>query len=247
MTPAHAWRAALELPTSSFDAAALATLLGVIGDPSPLIRRGLPMIAPPAWHTGALSELFGLDVPTHCFHAAPHDWVKFHEPQITAGFAHFLNSGDGRRRLARAVALVKAAALCAGRVEAELDAYDARAARCVAEENRTDILVELDCGSRQTGASIEAKFGHQLTNDQLPKARRHVHVARKWDMDSAILLVVAPDLTQLNGAIFRRNEVQGWRATSWWALLSEYERLFDPAQDCDDFRRFRRTVWRRAH
>jgi hypothetical protein len=228
-----------------FDAAALHAYLHGVGDPTPLIRQGLDMIQSAEWAGGAdgLTDLFGLDRRHHCFHVAPHAWATFHEPQITAGFVHFLTAGDRPRRLSRAISLAQAAAHCAGKT---LDVRGIVSARCAAEENRTDILVELHGGPRPIGASIEAKFGHQLTTGQLPKAYAHAS-AQGWDLEKSAFLVVTSDPADLTLAIMRQNRPRGWRATAWWALLSELERLTDPAHDCADYRRFRRTVWHRAY
>lgn len=227
-----------------FDAVALCVLLEVIGDPTPLIRRGLQMIPSYEWREGAggMATTFATDLPGHCFHVKPHAWSRYHEPQITAGFAHFLNSGDHRRQLARSIAFVLAAARCAGRA---IDVSAVRSAWCMAEENRTDIMVELRGGVRPIGTSIEAKFGHRLTKGQLPKAFRHARDTRDWDVEQSILLVVAPDEADLNTLILRQN--RSWRTASWWTLLSHLEQLTDPADDCSDYRRFRRTVWHRAY
>lgn len=234
-----------DIPAPSFDAAALDAYLDIVGDPTPIIRRGLAAITPAVWRDGidGIIGVFGIDHDHHCFHVGPHDWATFHEPQITAGFVHFLNSGDHSRRLARSIAFVQAASRCAGNL---LNLTDIRSARCVAEENRTDILVELQGGQQLIGASIEAKFGHKLTRGQLPKSYRHV-CTRSWDLTNSVLLVVAPDPATLNAAVMRQNRKAGWRATSWWALLGHLERLTDPAHDCSDYRRFRRTVWARAY
>jgi hypothetical protein len=237
------WRAATRIAAPRYDAAALTAWFARV-DPTPLIRRGLPMIPAPAWDRGALSTLFGLDNANHCFHVAPHTWAKFHEPQITGGFVHFLNAGDHKQRLARAIAFVKAAATCAGKCPVDIDKFSATSARCVSEENRTDILVELHRGEQRIGASVEAKFGHALTTGQLRKALLH---ARKsgWAMDRSVLLVVAPRPPGTGGLLGKN---KSWRGTSWLALMDELERsMRDMGCDDDEFRRFRRTVWHRAY
>lgn len=237
-----------DIPPPRFERDALLTCLRLNGNPAAAVRTGLPAIPPPVWQQGAdaLSNLFGLDRPNHCFAAAPHPWARFHEPQITGGFAHFINTRAPRQRLARAVAFVKAAAACAGKDVAAIDAFGPIAAYCVAEENRTDILIELRRGEDRLGAVLEAKFGHRLTQGQLPKALKHARDIRALSMDQSVLLVVAPDVTVLDGRVLRQNHRYGWRATSWWALLDQLERFTAPADDCCDYRRFRRTVWHRA-
>ncbi|WP_139278803.1 hypothetical protein [Sphingobium sp. YR657] len=243
------WSGASSIASRLFDAAALEEYLELIGNPLTLIRRGIPMIAPQPWTTGSrgIAQIFGLDKPSHCFSVSPHAWTRFHEPQITAGFAHFLNDGSHKVRRSRALALLRAAALCSDRKLDGIDSFDSLSVRCVAEENRTDILVEVRSGSKLIGASIEAKFGHQLTRGQLPKAYSHARDVCRWAMDQSIFLVVAPDASALNSAIMRQNKRFGWRAASWWTLLSHLEQQIDPAHDCPDYRRFRRTVWHRAY
>jgi len=239
------WRSAATIVPPTFHARDLEAFLVVTGDPTSLVRRGLECIPSPAWGhgEGAISRFFGTGVATHCFHVAPHEWAWFHEPQITAGFVHFLNDGNRPRRLARALALFQSAAACAGK---HVDVSDVRDARCVAEENRTDILVELHNGLQPFGVSIEAKFGHALTRGQLPKALHHVKTLG-WNQEDSIMLVVAPHPTDLDAVILRQNRKHGWRASSWWALLARLEQFIDQQHDCDDYRRFRRTVWHRAY
>jgi len=50
---------------------------------------------------------------------------------------------------------------------------------------------------------------------------------------------------QLDQRMLRTNK--DWRATSWWAFLRCFERELEGRHDCDDFRRFRRTIWYHAY
>lgn len=238
MSGDESWRAVCGRPAPRFNAAALTAWLTAVGDPIEMIRMNGAPFPTNRWSEAGLSRLFGIDVSHHCFRSVPHTWTGFHEPQITGGFAHFLNSGTPSQRLSRSVAFIKAAAQAAGLPTAPYD--QAHSAHAAAEENRTDLLVTLFGDGKPTGASIEAKFGHRLTPGQLPKAFRHVE-RRGWDLDTAVLLVVAPNVTSLPQTTKR------WRSTSWWTLLSALEALLDPVHDCEDFRRFRRTVWHRAY
>lgn len=245
MSAAADWHAATRIAAPRYDVAALTAWFARV-DPAPLIRSGMPMIPAPTWDRGALSALFGLDNPNHCFHVAPHRWATFHEPQITGGFAHFLNSGDHRQRLARAVAFVKATATCAGADPKFIDDFDATFARCVAEENRTDLLVELRRGEQRIGAAVEAKFGHLLTTGQLPKAEQTITDLGAKPEDF-IRLIVAPDPLHVDKFILR-DEGENWTTMSWSGLLGSLERHIAPGTaDCADYRRFRRTVWHRAY
>lgn len=228
----------------AFDSAPLMATLAIFGDSTTTIGRGLG-IAPPGWRDGAkaLGALFGLG-PDHCFHVAPHIWTRFHEPQITRGFAHFIDSGSPARRLARAVALIGAAAASGG---FDLDLDGATAATCLAEENRTDLLVEVLAAGRRVGASIEAKFQHKLTSGQLRKALDTIRGRPGNDKAAPARyarLVVAPDDPSGTPALRQNRQ---WRGAAWSTLLLHLERLTDPAHDCLDYRRFRRTVWHRAY
>lgn len=228
----------------AFDSAQLLTTLAIIGDSTATIGRGLGIV-PPGWRDGAeaVGALFGLG-PDHCFRVAPHRWARFHEPQITRGFAHFVTSGSPAQRLARAVALIGAAASSGGFA---LDLDGATAATCLAEENRTDLLVEVTVAGRRVGASIEAKFQHKLTPGQLRKALDTIRGRPGNDKAAPARyarLVVAPD--DPSGTLTLRHNRQ-WRGAAWSTLLLHLERLTDPAHDCLDYRRFRRTVWRRAY
>lgn len=245
------WQPAAHVAPPRYDAAALLGWFDRV-DPGPAIRAGLsrsdlPPIPPPAWNREALTRLFGLDRASHCFHTAPHVWAGFHEPQITRGFAHFLNEGCSAQRLARAIALVKAALSCAGKDPTSVDEVGSVAAYTAAEENRTDLLVELRGAGQKIGASIEAKFNHRLTRRQLPKAKRYALDVRGWNDKKSAFLVVAPGRASPGDAILRNYRNAEWRATDWASLILAIETFTDAQWDGEDYRRFRRTVWHRAH
>jgi hypothetical protein len=239
------WRPAANVPVRGYEDEALKTFSGRIGSGS-LIQPGAPVIAAPLWNRDRLTRLFRSEIATHSFHVEPHRWTRFHEPQITTGFAYFLNRGDHPRRLARAVSLVKAASVCAGEDPADIDKFGATASFCVAEENRTDLLVELRRGSSRLGASIEAKFNHGLTKGQLAKALAYARDERGWTISASMLLVVAPDDLTAD-KIMLANREDGWRSTTWWALLLSLEQMIGCEHDDDEYRRFRRTTWHRAY
>lgn len=200
------------------------------------------MVGLPAWPQGAraMATVFKDLGESHCLHLAPHAWAEFHEPQITRGFVHFLKSGGAQQQLARAIAFVKAATLSAGGDHAAIDCFKPQSARCAAEEERVDILVELRRDSNRIGAAVEAKFGHHLTSEQLPNAWRHAIEQCHWDPERSAFLVIAPVATQVDGPVMRKH-VERWTAISWWGFLNHLERLTDADYDCQDYRRFRRT------
>lgn len=245
MSKTAPWEPAARIDPPAFEGTSLLGFFARI-DPSPQIRRGLLMIPTPEWRREPISDLFGLEDPGHCFHVGPYNWARFHEPQITRGFQHFLGSGTREQRTRRMYAFVKAAELCAGRDLAIAPAA-ITSASCTAEENRTDLLIELACGSRRFGVSLEAKFGHALTKGQLPKAKKYAMHERQWAEDDTILLVVAPHVAELSKSIMRVNRCVGWNATSWNTLLLHLEAWTQFEDDCPDYRRFRRTVWSRAN
>lgn len=117
------------------------------------------MVGLPAWPQGAraMATVFKDLGESHCLHLAPHAWAEFHEPQITRGFVHFLKSGGAQQQLARAIAFVKAATLSAGSDHAAIDCFKPQSARCAAEEERVDILVELRRDSNRIGAGGEVR------------------------------------------------------------------------------------------
>lgn len=213
------------------------------------ICRGLPHVRPYPWPSGfaSLGALFGLDAETHCFGETPHGWIDPLEPQITKGFVHFLSSGSPDRRRARCLSFVKAALACSPCSQSIKEAWRPVSACAEAEENRIDILVELTDGQSRFGAAIEAKFGHHLTPGQLEAADRHVLDldGRSWDPSRSAFLVIAPLLSQIDVELLKPNP--RWRPLSWWAFLTKLEQEIDGAQDCVDYRRFRRSVWYKAY
>lgn len=213
------------------------------------IRSGIPAVRPRPWHEdrSGLETIFGLTAATHCFDEPPHGWAHLLEPQITRGFVHFLNEGDGQRRSARCLSFVRAALACSPRSRPIPQGWQPTGAVAEAEENRIDILVELTDGHRRFGAAIEAKFGHKLTSGQLEKAEDHVtdRKGRHWDAARSAFLVIAPLTQRIDRKLLARRP--NWYAASWWAFLNRLEREIGQSDDCRDYRRFRRTVWYRSY
>lgn len=240
-------------PVQPFDMAALLRASRLFGGNERIISSPLNNLPPPSWQDGlgALRATFGLEREGHCFTTAPHDWAWFHEPQITGGFVHFLTEGPTARCTARAQAFVRAAFRCAGLAT---DSFEGRtvshvvaeAELMVAARKRIDILVELtfDDGSC-VGVVIEAKFGSDLSVGQLPSYRDHALAKDGWKNAQIVFLVVAPFAGQLDQKILSNNP--DWSPQNWWTFLQCIEDALPPQQDCDDYRRFRRTVWDRAY
>lgn len=237
------WRVLGASPPLAFNQAAL----GIIPLPpssgtvaSKLIRR-VPLPAADE-SQASLQQVFGFGAHGHCFAATPHRWTNFHEPQVTGGFAHFLNQGGKACRYERCRAFVYAALAAASRPTGHLSLIGN--AQAWAEENNIDLIVELRGAGGRFGAVVEAKFGHRLTQGQLPTAEKHVR-ARDWDLALSALIVLAPDAAKVDSLLLA--ESPAWRPLSWWSFLHQFEANFDSRYDSDDFRRFRSTVWFRSY
>lgn len=237
----------------AFDTVALLKAGRLFGGNEQILSTQLNDLPPPVWQEGlgALRYTFGLQRKGHCFTVAPHVWAWFHEPQITGGFVHYLTGGSLTRCKSRAEAFLRAAFRCAGR---SCDFLGGRTVSHVAAEaelavgkgKRIDILLELtlDDGSC-AGVVIEAKFGADLSARQLGSYHEHATNRPNWCSKQSVFLVVAPQLGSLNRAVLDANP--DWASRSWWTFLCDVEQELPPQHDCDDYRRFRRTVWNRAY
>lgn len=229
----------------AFDAAVLRGLRQPWEASERLIREGLPQIALRRHEAGAIGRTYRLDHPKCRITDEPWLWANFHEPQFTGGLCHYLNAGS----IARALAFARAAYHCSGKAwpGVELTTCKARA-----EERKIDLLLELRDRSCSTfGIAIEAKFGHFITAGQLKPYRKHVeHLG--WDKDRSLLLVVAPSRASIDMRQLRETGEDGslnrvWDWTSWARLLRLFEQELDDAQDCEEFRRLRRTIWEKSY
>lgn len=241
------WRDLRGLVAPAFDAAPLHALYGAFAGANEAVRTGLPTIPITSWDDGraALEAMFDLSAPTNSLASEPHVWASFHEPQFTCGFVHFLNEGTRAQREARCRAFVKAALRCAGKALPMALGNQLIALHAEAEENRIDILVELEDGDGRFGAAIEAKFWHRLTKGQLKKAETYVRDIRGWDVSRSAFVVIAPRAEQLDAK--HLCVAKDWHAASWWGFLRCFENEIEEQADCDEFRRFRRTIWYHAY
>lgn len=116
-----------------------------------------------------------------------------------------------------------------------------------------DLLVEWqDSRGFDRAAVVEAKFGHDVTKDQLRTYRGHLlRVERRYRRaehnggpEPELLFVVSTDRRKSDARALSKNKY--WRWVSWRSLLLAYDRFLDPQHDDGDFRRFRRTLWDRA-
>ena len=205
------------------------------------IRRGtLRFAVAPFWPSGlqAIESVFALKRRPHLFRAEPSvTWTTFTEPQLTKGFARFLNDSEPVARSERVRALLKAlgaAELCKGMTEVVVTAEAPTSGN-----RRIDLLIEWQDTSEQPyAAAIEAKLGHHVTSGQLPAYRNHLRNIAK---DGRLLVVVAPRLTSRTGRSLQRN--RDWRWTAWRDLLIAYERALPVDYDDAEYLRFRRTLW----
>ena len=253
--PTADWRAATRIAAPVFDRTALIAVERRQGDGAGrVLELHLRAPPPPRYNAAPIRQLFGLDRGHHCFAAEPHYWAKFHEPQITAGFAYYLDDGGWDRRLMRALALHHAACGCAGGRFPKLSAEQVVEAEVIAEEptspaksgpragrGRIDLIVDftLEDGAR-IGTALEAKFDHTLTPGQLFKYTQHLRDKRQWvDARSPLLLVGRRTTPLKDGA--------RWHTTNWRRFMTLFERELDAAADDDGFRRFRRTLWETAY
>ena len=204
-------------------------------------RRGaLRFAATPDWSLGirAIETVFALKRLPHLFRAEPSvTWATFTEPQLTKGFARFLNDPEPVARVERVKALLKA--LGAAELGEGMTGVMVTAEAVTSGGKRIDLLIKWqDTSDRPYAAAIEAKLGHHVTSGQLPAYRNHL---RKIANDRRLLVVVAPRLTISTDRALRRN--RDWRWTTWHDLLITYERALPVDFDDAEYLRFRRTLW----
>jgi hypothetical protein len=237
------WRVLARWKPAAFDAEAFEIVRKDAVRAKKAICSEFPDIKPTAWSRRALdlAHHFGTGVPVSCLASQAHEWARFLEPQITKGFAHFLMSGDLGQRRARCLAFVRAALACQGNRELP-PTFAPTSVEAIAEEERIDLLVQLEEPSGTFGAVIEAKFGHRLTN-QLQKAEEQVLRVRKWRKGQSAFLVLSREPISASHTHMR----ESWHSASWWTFLRHLDRVTTESSDCEDYRRFRRTVWLQAY
>ena len=230
-------------PVWSDDACRLLVLTGENrSDPLAVaIGKGaLPFVETPDWSLGlpALKSVFALNRRLHLFRAEPSlTWVTFIEPQLTKGFAHFLNAPDLVVRTERVRALVKA--LGAADPGNDISRAIATAEAPTSGNKRIDLLIEWQDSSRQRFAvAIEAKLGHHITTGQLSAYKSHL---RRIPKERRRLVVVSPRRNRPTDRSLRHN--QDWRWVAWRDLLVAHERCLHDHYDEPAFLQFRRTLW----
>ena len=185
------------------------------------MRKGaLRFTRTPDWFAGllALESAFALKRRPNLFAAEPVTWATFSEPQLTKGFAHFLNAYGGVTQVERIRALLKA--LGAAELSNDISGVTVTAEAPTSGNRRIDLLIKWkDSKKKDYAVAIEAKLGHQVTGGQLPAYRRHLEKIAK---ERRLLVVVSPRLTRQTDKSLGRN--RDWRWTRWHDLLVSHER-----------------------
>lgn len=191
----------------------------------------------------AISRHFGLGNIQHSLHAEPLEWLRLGETQATRGLKHFLSSGDGRAYLfleALAPTLGWPSDLSDISIEAET-----RAGR-----GRIDLLIRGRSQGITWGAVIEAKFEHSLKGNPLGDYMRYgtklgIRLATGTPFErTGTLIVLGKRACRQTRKRLARNE--HWRFVNWREVLRRFDaRLAEETPD-EDFRRFRRTLWKRS-
>lgn len=232
----------------SFDASALRWAASFTGNAvqSALDAEDIFKVKVPPWAEArkALESHFALGKASHCLSVLPHVWADFHEPQITVGFVHFLTIGVHQNE--RVLALLRAT----GFSERDLQLSQIVRTAAVAEARtgdgeRIDILAYADTGRGRYGVVVEAKFDAHLLEKQLriyQKAAKDIY--RLASSQRRRLVVVAPKFSRKIGPPLQN--YPEWQFVTWERLLVRFEAWLPPESDCEEFSRFRRTIWHRA-
>ena len=192
------------------------------------------------WSEGlsAMERVFALERCSRLFRAERSvPWATFTEPQLTKGFAHFLNAPESVTRIARVRALLKS--LGAAELGNDMSDVTVTAEAPIAGNKRIDLLIEwTDSANERYAVAIEAKLGHVVTSGQLPAYRVHLRNVAK---ECRLLAVVSPHLSDRTAGALRRN--REWRWAAWRDLLLAHERALSADSDDEAYLRFRRTLW----
>ena len=218
--------------------------------------RRLSFEPSPSWSCArpALDRVFGIGLPHHFLHAAPLEWLRPLEPQITKGFAHFFNANGHTTRTGRIRALLRALGSDPGDADCSLRKARVRP-EAPTNRKRIDLLIEwTDASGRRRGAVIEAKFEARVNPGTLPAYRTRLRRIEKDyrrevpsnQQERPLLFLVSPLRDAGITRALRRQWSQDWRWMSWRSLLLAYDRVLHPDHDDDTFRQFRRTLWARA-
>ncbi len=197
------------------------------------------------WSEGlsAMERVFALERCSRLFRAEPSaPWARFTEPQLTKGFAHFLNAPDLDIRIKRVRALLKSlgAAELGNDMSSEVKVT---AEAPTAGNKRIDLLIEwTDSANERYAVAIEAKLDHVVTSGQLRAYSDHLDNCKcKVAEERRLLAVVSRHLSDHTAGALQNDPE--WRWTAWRNLLLAHERALSDAFDDEEYRRFRRTLW----
>ena len=156
------------------------------------------------WTVGfsALESAFALKREPHLFRAESSvPWTTFTEPQLTKGFAYYLNAAEPGTRIARVRALLKG--LGAAELGNDMSEVMVTAEALTSRNKRIDLLIEWnDASKMRYAAAIEAKLGHDVTSGQLPAYRTHLQKIAK---ERRLLAVVSPRPSRSSTRALQRN------------------------------------------
>ncbi len=232
----------------SFDASALRWAASFTGNAvqSALDAEEIFKVRVPLWAEArkALENHFALGKVSHCLSVLPHVWADFHEPQITFGFVHFLTIGMHQNE--RVLAFLRATGFSENDLQlSQVVRTGAIAEARTGDGERIDILAFADTGRARYGVVVEAKFDAHLLEKQLrvyQKAAKDIY--RLGSSKRRRLVVVAPKFGRKIGPPLQK--YPEWQFVTWERLLIRFEAWLPPEYDCEEFLRFRRTIWHRA-
>lgn len=206
-------------------------------------RRVAPWPSPEWKHNlAALVSVFNLGKQSNFLFYEPIVWAHFTEPQITGGFAHFLQNESPEHNDIRVRAFLQA--LDVTPID-EISTPKVEAEHRTSGDQRIDLLVTWDDENNgKNAAVIEAKFNHLVTRGQLNAYRRYVRRSLRANPDACNFFVVAPHENINIDRELRHNKK--WRFVSWHTLLLRFDGVLPVEADSEAFRQFRRTVWNQS-
>lgn len=235
-----------------------------------LVRGKLNFYPPvPDWNEGlyALNNLFGdLASDAHAFNFEHMGWANLKEPHVTLGWAHFLSPDTFGHERAEKLCEIFYQALCktCGQINSGEIAIDRGTLKVTAEKSvpggssgntrNIDLLIEWSCGGKPDAFVVELKFGHHLTNGQLPAYRKHVkNIVGHSDIADR-LFVLASNTNRQDTSILGRRPNKDWKLVFWPDFMRAFEKVYleetrtekkriRPSED--GFAQFRHTIWQK--
>lgn len=190
----------------------------------------------------SIMDQFGLHDENHFLHARPFEWANFHESQITKGFEYFLNEDNKEGHRRRISAFLQTFGIAdfdeKQNCQIETEAH-------AGERRRIDLQILWERPEHNKNALIiEAKFGHEITAGQLDSYEDHMLEELQICQQNLHLFVLSPGSIQKHSDAVAATD--NWKEITWFRFLISYEKFLPHSADSEEFRRFRRTVWRRS-